>query len=33
MLAEIEALGLALVEVRQHMPHCGSPESGDSRSP
>jgi hypothetical protein len=33
VLAEIEALGLDLVEVRQLAPHRGSPESGDSRSP
>ena len=32
VLAEIEALGLDLVEVRQ-LPQCRSPESGDSRSP
>jgi len=32
VLAEIEALGLDLVEIRQ-LPHCRSPESGDSRSP
>jgi hypothetical protein len=30
--AEIEALGLGLLEVRQLTPHCESPESGDSRS-
>jgi hypothetical protein len=33
VLAEIEALGLDLVEVRQLAPRCRSPESGDSRSP
>jgi hypothetical protein len=33
VLAEVEALGLDLVEVRQLTPPCGSPESGDSRSP
>ncbi len=33
VLAEIEALGLDLVEVRQITPHRKSPESGDSRSP
>ena len=33
VLAEVEALGLDLVEVRQLMPEGGSPESGDSRSP
>jgi hypothetical protein len=33
VLAEIEALGLDLVEVRQLMPHRRSPQSGDSRSP
>ena len=32
-LAEIEALGLDLLEVRQLAPHRKSPESGDSRSP
>jgi hypothetical protein len=32
VLAEIEALGLDLVEVRQ-LPRCRSPESGDSASP
>ena len=32
VLAEIEALGLELLEVRQLIP-CRSPESGDSRSP
>jgi hypothetical protein len=33
VLAEVEALGLDLVEIRQLAPHGGSPESGDSRSP
>ena len=33
VLAEVEALGLDLVEVRQLMPEARSPESGDSRSP
>jgi len=33
VLAEIEALGLDLLEVRQLTPHRKSPESGDSRSP
>jgi hypothetical protein len=33
VLAEVEALGLDLVEVRQLTPPCRSPESGDSRSP
>ena len=33
VLAEIEALGLDLVEVRQLTPQRRSPESGDSRSP
>ena len=33
VLAEIEALGLNLLEVRQHAPHRGSPQPGDSRSP
>jgi len=33
VLAEVEALGLDLVEVRQLRPHRRSPESGDSRSP
>ena len=33
VLAEIEALGLDLVEVRQLPLHHRSPESGDSRSP
>jgi hypothetical protein len=33
VLAEIEALGLDLLEVRRLEPRRGSPESGDSRSP
>ena len=33
VLAEVEALGLDLVEVRQLTPQGRSPESGDSRSP
>jgi hypothetical protein len=33
VLAEIEALGLDLLEVRQVMPDRESPESGDRRSP
>jgi len=33
VLAEIEALGLDLVEVRQLTPKPKSPEPGDSRSP
>jgi hypothetical protein len=33
VLAEVEALGLDLVEVRQLARHRKSPESGDSRSP
>jgi hypothetical protein len=33
VLAEIEALGLDLLEVRQLPPHRESPESGDCRSP
>ena len=33
VLAEIEALGLDLLEVRQLTPDGKSPESGDSRSP
>ena len=33
VLAEIEALGLDLVEVRQLPLHHRSPESGDSHSP
>jgi hypothetical protein len=32
-LAEVEALGLDLVEIRQLTPQRRSPESGDSRSP
>ena len=32
VLAEIEALGLDLLEVRQLEPDCGSPEPGDGRS-
>jgi hypothetical protein len=32
VLAEIDALGLDLLEVRQLTPHRESPESGDSRS-
>jgi len=32
-LAEIEALGLDLLEVRQLPPEAGSPESGDACSP
>jgi hypothetical protein len=32
MLAEIDALGLDLLEVRQLEPDCGSPEPGDGRS-
>jgi hypothetical protein len=32
-LAEIEALGLDLLEVRQLTPEGKSPETGDSRSP
>jgi hypothetical protein len=32
VLAQIEALGLDLLEVRQLTPHRESPESGDSRS-
>jgi hypothetical protein len=32
-LAEIDALGLNLLEVRQHTPHRESPPAGDSRSP
>src|SRR5439155_760847 len=32
VLAEVEALGLDLVEIRQLMPEGRSPESGDSRS-
>ena len=33
VLAEIEALGLDLIEIRQLEPQRKSPESGDSRSP
>jgi hypothetical protein len=33
VLAEVEALGLDLVEVRQLTPRRESPESGDRRSP
>jgi hypothetical protein len=33
VLAEVEALGLDLVEIRQLMPEVRSPESGDSHSP
>jgi hypothetical protein len=33
VLAEIDALGLDLLEVRQLEPDCGSPEPGDGRSP
>ena len=33
VLAEIEALGLDLLEVRQLTPEGKSPESGDGRSP
>lgn len=33
VLAEVEALGLDLVEVRQLTPQRRSPGSGDSRSP
>jgi hypothetical protein len=33
VLAQVEALGLDLVEVRQLEPERTSPESGDSRSP
>src|ERR1700734_892788 len=32
VLAEMEALGLVLLEVRQVEPHSESPESGDTRS-
>jgi hypothetical protein len=32
VLAEIEALGLDLLQVRQLTPECKSPESGDGRS-
>ncbi len=33
VLAEVEAVGLDLVEVRQLTPHRRSPKSGDGRSP
>jgi hypothetical protein len=33
VLAEIESLGLDLLEVRQLPPDCESPELGDRRSP
>jgi len=33
VLAEIEALGLDLLEVRRLTPNRGSPESGDRHSP
>ena len=33
VLAEIEALGLDLLEVRQLTADCESPESGEGRSP
>jgi len=33
VLAEVEALGLDLVEIRQLTPEGRSPESGDSHSP
>ena len=33
VLADIEALGLELLEVRQLTPESQSPESGNSRSP
>ena len=33
VLAEIEVLGLDLLEVRQLTPECQSQESGDNRSP
>jgi hypothetical protein len=33
VLAEIEALGLDLLELRRNEPQRKSPESGDSRSP
>lgn len=33
VLAQVEALGLVLVEVRQVPPERKSPESGDNRSP
>ncbi len=33
VLAEVEALGLDLVEIHQLTPQGGSPDSGESRSP
>jgi hypothetical protein len=33
VLAEVEALGLDLVEIRQLRPHCSAPEAGENRSP
>ena len=33
VMAQIEVLGLDLLEIRQLAPHHKSPESGDSRSP
>ena len=33
VLAEMEALGLVLLEVRQMEPHRRPPDSGDTRSP
>jgi hypothetical protein len=33
VLAEIEALGLELIEVRQLTPDCAVPESGDKGEP
>ena len=33
VLAELEILGLVLLEVRRMTPHGPSPESGDTRSP
>jgi hypothetical protein len=33
VLAEVEALGLELVEIRQLAPHRESPEPGERRSP
>jgi hypothetical protein len=33
VLAEVEALGLDLIEVRQITPHRKSPKSGDTLSP
>lgn len=33
VLAQVEALGLDLVEIRQLTPRCRSPESGDRGSP